>query len=71
VSWEVRSIQAREDLSKQPLESCKGQPLHGDATALVFIGQSDRKKSEEPTTSVVAKFWVHVDGTWFWLPPLE
>jgi hypothetical protein len=72
VSWQIRTIQAREDLKEHSLADCKGEPLRGDATALVFISQTDRTIPQAATSGVVVKFWVHMDGTWYWiLPPAQ
>ncbi len=68
-SWKIRSIQAREDLREHPLEDCKGEPLRGDATALVFLAQTDRMKPVEGATTLFTQFWVHMDGTWYWVLP--
>ncbi len=72
VSWEIRGIEAQEDLREHPLVDCKGEPLGGDASALVFIGQTDRTNPQDAKSGRVVKFWVHMDGIWYWiLPPAE
>lgn len=67
-AWEVRSIQARPNLKQQPLDNCDGEPLRGDATVLVFVAQSDGPSAKGGAASDVhVRFWVHVEGVWYWI----